>query len=105
MKPLGKDKALIAYITFIGMLIAFFMNKDDKHPFATWHIKNMFGLVILLFISVFLSYNESLYAVGQVVYFSSILLWLYSLIMAATNQQKAIPWLSEKFQQWFSFLD
>ena len=50
--PSGKTKAIIAYLTFVGLLIAYFMNKDDRHEFATWHIKNMFGLVILLFIAV-----------------------------------------------------
>ena len=39
--PPGKNKAIIAYITFIGMLIAISMNRDEKHEFATWHIKNM----------------------------------------------------------------
>ena len=103
--PAGKSKAIIAYLTFVVLLIAFFMNRDQKHAFATWHIKNMFGLVLLLFVSVFLSYNESLYQLGRILYFLSIGLWLFSLIMAATNQQKAIPWLSEKFQGWFTFLD
>ena len=51
MKPKGYTAAIVAYITFIGLLIAYFINKEDKHPFATWHIKNMFGLVIVLFIS------------------------------------------------------
>ena len=48
--PLGKSTALIAYAPFVGFFIAFFINQEKRHPFATWHIKNMFG-IFLLFIS------------------------------------------------------
>ncbi len=99
--PPGKNKAIIAYITFIGMLIAYFMNRDEKHEFATWHIKNMFGLVVLLFCSLALQN----YAIGFYIYWVSVALWVFSLLMALTNKQQAIPFLSEKFQTWFTFLD
>ncbi|MCW8981345.1 hypothetical protein [Altibacter sp.] len=97
----GKNKAVIAYITFIGMLIAISMNRDEKHEFATWHIKNMFGLVILLFVAVALQN----YPIGIYVYWLSVALWLFCLVMALTNRKMGIPWLSEKFQSWFTFLD
>ena len=45
--PAGKSTALIAYAPFVGFLIAYFINRDENHEFATWHIKNMFGLFIL----------------------------------------------------------
>lgn len=99
--PLGKKYAVIAYLTFIGMLIAYFVNKEDKLPFVTWHVKNMFGLVIFLFTSMVLQN----YAVGIYVYWITVALWVYSIMMAITNQQKGIPFISEKFQQWFTFLD
>jgi len=99
--PSGKKLAIIAYLTFIGMLIAIFKNKDDKNAFTTWHIKNMFGLIILLFIAVSLQD----YAIGFYIYVTTVILWCYSIIMAATYKQKAIPVLSDKFQEWFTFLD
>lgn len=99
--PLGKKYAVIAYLTFIGMLIAFFMNKEDKHPFVTWHVKNMFGLVVFLFASVALQNYE----MGIYVYWITVAFWAYSLLMALFNQQKGIPYISEKFQEWFTFLD
>ena len=99
--PLGKITALIAYTTFIGLIIAYFLNKDDKHTFAQWHIKNMFGLLILLFTSVALQD----YTIGLYMYWISVGLWILSFIMALNNKQKAIPYLSDKFQTWFSFLD
>jgi len=99
--PPGKTKAVVAYLTFIGLLIAYFINKDNRHEFATWHIKNMFGLLILLFVAVALQS----YAIGFYVYWTSVVLWIISLIMALFNQKRGIPFLSDKFQTWFTFLD
>jgi len=99
--PSGKKKAVIAYLTFVGMLIAYFINKEEKHEFATWHIKNMFGLVILLFFAVV--FQD--YTIGSYIYWLAVVLWAFSLFMAITNKKKAIPYFSEKFQQWFTFLD
>lgn len=99
--PQGKHIALIAYITFVGLIIAYFLNKEDKNPFGQWHIKNMFGLVVLLFASVTLQE----YSVGFYLYWTTVLLWIVSFLMALNNKQKAIPYLSEKFQVWFSFLN
>ena len=99
--PPGKTKAVVAYMTFVGLLIAYFINKDNRHEFATWHIKNMFGLLILLFISVVLQ----AYSIGFYVYWTSVVLWIISLIMALLNQKRGVPFLSEKFQTWFTFLD
>lgn len=99
--PPGKMKAVIAYFTFIGLLIAYFMNRDEKDAFATWHIKNMFGLLLGLFASVWLQN----YAIGFYVYWTIACLWFLSLLMAVLGKQQAIPYLSEKFQDWFKFLD
>lgn len=99
--PSGKTKAVIAYLTFVGLLIAYFMNKDDKHEFATWHIKNMFGLLLFLFAAVALQE----YPIGFYFYWGSFILWAFSLLMALFNRKQGIPFLSEKFQTWFKFLD
>jgi len=98
--PPGKIKAIIAYCTFIGMFIALSLNRDPKHEFATWHIKNMFGLLLFLFVAVALQN----YTIGPYVYWGTLALWAFSLLMAILGKQKAIPFLSEKFQQWFPFL-
>jgi hypothetical protein len=103
MKPKGYTAAIVAYITFIGLLIAYFINREDKHPFATWHIKNMFGLVIVLFIS---QVMQGYYLVaGEVIWWFAFLSWLYSLSMAVLGNAKGLPYLSDRFQEWFKFLE
>lgn len=105
MTPPGKMKAVIAYFTLVGLLIAITMNKDENDDFALWHIKNMFGLCLIIFVSFVLSYQEYLLYFGSVLFYGSILFWFYSLIMAVINKQSGIPYLSQKFQKWFTFLN
>lgn len=42
----GKNIAIIAYITIIGLIIAFVMNNDKKDAFASYHIKQSLGLAV-----------------------------------------------------------
>lgn len=101
--PLGKSTALIAYAPFVGFIIAFFINKEENYAFATWHIKNMFGLFLLFLISLVVQAQINVVA-GDVLWLLCCVLWLYSWAMAFYNQRKGIPFLSEKFQEWFKFL-
>ncbi|WP_026450079.1 hypothetical protein [Aequorivita capsosiphonis] len=101
--PLGKSTALIAYAPFVGFIIAYFINTDEDHAFATWHIKNMFGLFLLFIISLVIQSQIDV-TVGDVLWMLCCVLWLYSWAMAFYNQRRGIPFLSEKFQEWFKFL-
>ena len=79
---------------------------EEKDKFVTYHIKNMFGLVIILFITTtFFEGNEFLEFIGQIAWVTSFFLWVYSLLMAITGKQKGIPILTDLFQKWFKFLD
>lgn len=101
--PPGKQIAVIAYAPFVGFLIAFFMNDEDHHEFATWHIKNMFGLFIMFMVSVIVQ-SQIDFLTGDILWFITFLLWIYSWVMAILNKKKGVPALSEKFQEWFTFL-
>jgi len=101
----GDYKAILAYITFIGLIIAYVLNKDKQDKFVSYHIKNMFGLVILLFISQILQTNDSFLYLGEIVWVITFFLWVYSLLMAIINRKTGIPILTDLFQKWFSFLD
>ena len=104
MNLTAQNKAIIAYLTFVGLIIAFFLNKDEKNEFVTWHIKNMFGLVIILLVSQVTQANIDLY-LGEVLHWVAFAMWVFSLIKAVQNKKEGIPRLSEKFQEWFTFLD
>ena len=69
MKNKSNYKAILAYLSFIGLIIAYILNIEEKDKLTSYHIKNMFGLVILLFISTtFLKGNSFLFFCGQVIW-------------------------------------
>lgn len=102
--PSGKSTALIAYAPFVGFFIAFFINQDKRDPFATWHIKNMFG-IFLLFIASMVIQSAIGYTLGDILWGICFILWIYCWIQAYRGQTKGIPLVSEKFQEWFTFLN
>ncbi len=102
---IGNYKAILAYITFIGLIIAYVLNRNEQDKFVTYHIKNMFGLVLLLFISQLMQTTDSLLFSGEIVWVITFFLWVYSLLMAILNKKVGIPVLTDLFQKWFKFLD
>ncbi len=100
----GRNKAIICYITFVGLLIAMSMNSNEKHPFATAHIKNMFGITLLwISAKVFIAYINLI--LGELFFWTAIVLLIYSLYRAIKNEKPNLPYLTEWFEKWFTFLD
>ncbi|MDQ7917952.1 hypothetical protein RBU60_10225 [Mesonia sp. MT50] len=97
-----KNIAIIAYITFIGLIIAFIMNNDKKAVFPTYHIKQSLGIALT---------GLALFVVGMVPILGWIVsflgslgllyLWVMGLINAINEKQKPVPWLGEKYEEWF----
>jgi len=52
----GKTIAIIAYLTLIGFIIAIVMNSSKKSAFASFHIRQMLGLMLLSLLISMLSY-------------------------------------------------
>lgn len=99
-----KNYAIINYITFIGMIIAYFFNKELRSSYVTYHIKVMFGLVILLFISQ-VSHQYINIILGDIIWLVSFVLWIISFVYAVQGKHPIIPYFSENVQKWFTFLD
>ncbi len=102
--PAGKSTALIAYAPFVGFIIAYFINRYEENEFPRWHIKNMFGLTLLFIISLVIQSQVNV-KIGDISWFVCVLIWLFCWAMAFFNKKKGIPFLSEKFQEWFTFLN
>jgi uncharacterized membrane protein len=99
----GKTLAIISYLTFIGTFIAVFMNFDRKNPFTNFHLRQMIGLILMLILSNIIEkyVNSTFGSILWLVTFSS---WLYAIIFAIKGEAKLIPFVGEKFQQWFKDL-
>lgn len=102
----GKTIAIISYITFIGLIIAFIMNNEKKNDFASYHIRQSLGIFLLwivvrtfLFIVSFIIYIPFL---SGLINLGFIVLLVIGLVSAIQGEKKPIPALGEQFQQWFN---
>jgi uncharacterized membrane protein len=94
--------AIVAYITLIGTLIAFFMNREDRNPLVSFHIRQALGLWLLqmvlgYFIGAFDSWMISL---SFWIFF--IALFLYGIFGAVGKKMNEIPVLGSFFQKLFA---
>ena len=96
----GKTIAIISYITFIGLIIAFIMNNDKKNPFASFHIRQSTGIMLLLFINSLIITRVN-YILSGIFFIILIVLLIIGLFGAAQGQMKKIPVLGDYFQDWF----
>ena len=98
----GKTTAVVAYITIIGTIIAYFMNLEPKDRLASFHIRQAFGLHILLYlIGALLGMFNEFYIIWAF-YIFYFVLWGYGLIMAIKGEEREVPILGPLFQKWFS---
>ncbi|MDX1542464.1 MAG: hypothetical protein R3214_00850 [Christiangramia sp.] len=104
MNPSGQAKttAIVSYITIIGTIIAYFMNLDPKDPFASFHIRQAFGIHITFYlIGALMGLFDEGFIVGAF-YVFFIVLWGYGLFMAIKGETREVPILGPLFQKWFS---
>ncbi len=98
----GKTAAIVAYLTIVGTIIAYFMNNDTKNPFASFHIRQALGIHITYFLlGAFVSIFDSL-MISYSFWIFIIILGVYGLVTAIRGEKKEVPLLGEQFQKWFS---
>ena len=97
----GKTIAIISYITWIGLLIAFFMHNEKRNAFAAFHIRQSIGISLFSMVnSVFLMRYIGLWTSGFIAIGLFILL-IIGLIGAIQGEEKKIPLFGDIFQDWF----
>lgn len=94
--------AIIAYITFIGWIIALVKNKEEKNAFASFHIRQMLGICCVGLVVVILAFIPKF---GIFINFFGMLivivLWVLGLISAVNGERKKVLVLGTFFQEWF----
>ena len=100
----GKTLALVAYLTLIGTLIAFFMNQDKRNEFTTFHVRQALGLGLLYIAIGYIvsSLDSMMVSMSFWIFFS--VLFLYGIFGAITGKANKIPILGDFFQKIFNSL-
>lgn len=101
----GKTPAIVAYLTIIGTIIAYFMNNDTKNSFASFHIRQALGVHITYFLLGALVSIFDSWMISYSFWIFIIILWGYGLVTAIRAEQKEVPLLGEQFQKWFSTIN
>ncbi len=99
---IDKNTAVIAYITIIGLIVAFIMNKDKKEEFTSYHIRQSLGLAI---VGLALGILSMIPVLGMIIYilggFILLYMWIVGLTNAINSKKGPVPFLGEKFNDWF----
>ena len=98
----GKTAAIIAYLTIIDTIIAYFINNDARNQFASFHIRQALGIHITFYVlGAFVSIFDSWW-ISFPFYIFIIVLFRYGLVTAIQGEQREVPILGNNFQRWFS---
>lgn len=102
----AKTIAIIAHITFIGLIIAFVMNGRDKSKLASFYIRQMLGFFILgialsVVMTIIFKIIPFLSFISIFVWIGLLILWIMSLISSINEEEKEMPLVGSYFQDWF----
>ncbi|MEI6711852.1 MAG: hypothetical protein WCK88_06880 [bacterium] len=95
-------RAYVGYITIIGWFIAYFAIKSEDKEYELFHLKQSLGLHLSMLVCEVLS---------CILFFLLPFLWIIYIVAlvvfalkAKEGKKELVPYLGEKFQEWFSFL-
>ncbi len=98
----GKTTAIIAYITLIGLIIAFVMNSEKKNKFAQYHIRQSLGLALSGLVLGAIGLIPILgWIINILGFFVMVYMWVMGLMNAINEKQKPVPILGKKYEEWF----
>jgi uncharacterized membrane protein len=115
--PPAKNIAIIAYassvflylhlMVFIAAFgVAIILNYNKGNKFASFHIRQMFGIAIIaVVVSVFAdNIPKDQLLLPLLIITLMVLLALLGLISSLRNQQDLLPFIGKYFQKWFTFI-
>ncbi|QIE58593.1 hypothetical protein G5B37_03165 [Rasiella rasia] len=101
----GKTMAIIAYVTLIGLIIAFISNNSSRNEFTSYHIRQSLGIILL---SIILSFVVSILVsiiyipfLSNLVYVISLILMILGIMNAAQGEKKPVPVVGSFFADIF----
>lgn len=99
--------AILSYLTIIGFIVALILHSSKKTTLGAYHLRQCLGLIITSLVLGLASMVIGIipiigWIVAPLLWLAFLICWLIGLIAAAQGQQKPIPVLGDKYQQWFS---
>ncbi|MCU0355658.1 MAG: hypothetical protein MUD08_18270 [Cytophagales bacterium] len=99
----GKTIAIVSYLTVIGFIVAIIMHGNNKTSLGAYHLRQMLAIVLAgVAIGVVLWVPFLGWIAAPIAFLGLMVLWVFGLIAAANGEEKPMPLLGEKAQEWFA---
>ncbi len=97
----GKTHAVISYLTILGTILAFVLNKNKKNSFASFHIRQNIGLNLLYFINYWIIKDYFSWFAFKIIAILLFILWIIGFLGVIQDEEKSVPIVGNHFQDWF----
>lgn len=105
----GKTVAIVSYLSIIGWIIAYVIHGNNKTALGAYHLRQTLTLfivglatwvveLVLVFVPI-IGWIISIFLIF--VYIGLFVLWLIGLISAINGEEKPMPVIGKKAQEWF----
>src|SRR5690606_4858478 len=99
----GKTTAIVANLTWIGLVVALVMNSNAKSSLGTFHIRQSIGIMLTGIASSFVAIIPFLgWIVALVGAILVLVMWITSFLNALSGKEKGALFLGDKFDVWFA---
>ena len=89
----NKLTALTSYIGVVGLLIAYFQNKNIKSNFISFHIRQSLGLSVCFFVLGYPIGSFNSWIATYIFWGTYLLINLYAITTVLTGSKKPIPFI------------
>lgn len=99
----GKTMAIVAYLTIIGFIVAYIINRDKDNSFTKYHLRQGLGVGLSAIIApMFAPLGLGLGAVlSSLLGLLCLVMLITGVINAANGQTKPVIALGQFFEEWF----
>lgn len=103
----GRKNAIISYITIIGVIIAYYLNNEEKNKsdFASFHIRQSLGLwLTLIIVNLSITKNFDIFMLRVSVYVFFVTLLIFAISNAISSKAHPVPLVGTLYQKLFANL-
>ena len=98
----GKGLAVVAYLTWVGILLAFVLNMEKKNSFVKFHIRQ----ALMIYVSGFMCGVVMIVPIlgwiaGFIGFILLLIFWIMGLVSAINGEENRIPIIGDLAQDWF----
>ncbi|GAA4885517.1 hypothetical protein GCM10023311_05300 [Flaviramulus aquimarinus] len=100
----GRKNAIISYITIIGVIIAYYLNNEDKNKstFASFHIRQSLGLWLTFWALGYIVGSFDSWLVTSSFYLFFAVLFIYGFTNAIGRKAQTVPLVGAFYQKIFA---